>query len=1132
VIRLPDESSPDTFGTYEGSQGSAVDPFVHSGQATNWQADANRDTLPPLPPGYVTVELLDRVRVALADRYEVEREVGRGGMAFVYAARDLKHERPVAIKVMRPEIAAALGPERFLREIKIEQRLQHSHILPLLDSDVVDELPYYVMPFVTGESLRQRLERESQLPVEEVLHIAGQVAEALDYAHGEGVIHRDIKPENILLAGETAYVADFGIARAAGAAGGEWTSTSGTSVWWTSSGMVVGTPGYMSPEQATAATQVDGRSDQYSLACVVYEMLAGERPYSGSSVQAIVAKMLSLPPPSVRVVRERVPQVLDEGLRRGLARTPADRFRTCREFVEELRREPASIHARLATDLAPASGESRDSATVRRRTTLRRIVVGAGSAGAAVALFSMLLGHGPRAVAAGVAVLPLLHNDSLAERALNGDQCARLLYDALSRWNGIALINDMVVRDARARYGGQIRSLSAAAAIGHDLGARYVVWGEVMPAAGGINVNATLFDISRGMTEVRHRAVFIEAGGSVEVAFAALADSLLLGILPRDVPPAAIAGTRNFAALRAYASAHSALDAWDLAAAESLFRAATALDQDYAAAQLELAQVIVWRAGSPDEWRPAALHASTLRFQLGDRQRRLADALLAIADSEPRRACETYQALVRRDSLDFDAWFGLGECQSRDRLVIRDSTSRSGWRFRSSQHAAINAYRRALELAPLFQRALTSTAYDRVAHLLYSDVGQIRTGSAAAPYTGLFAAYPELAADSLAFVPYPIESLYAAAPGTYPQTHMQAVDRNRRLLRGLARRWVASAPRDARAHEIFSASLENLVELGPTVPAEAGGEDALSEIKAARRLATDSATRIRAAALQIRLLVKTDQDAAAANLADSLLATQSVPHGTARYLAGVAALVGRANTAARWARQAAEDLVDLQPFADPPLPLEPTRDASALLVFAASGTEPDSVRQLLARVEVRLAAVSSAAQRFTIRQNLLDWSTTLAYPKLGLSSLHRRSAGGNSHMEIEWEIAHGDTAAARRTLRALRAFGERERPGDAGFDAVALEAELRLTLGDSATASTLLEQTLDATESSGRQLVEGLAESAGFGRALSLGAQLAERRGARSAARRWAQTYVDLMSGAEGHTRDVLRSMRGIAARR
>ena len=1131
MITPPDESSPDTFVTYECSLGSGVDPFVHSVPATNWQADANRDTLAPLPPRYVAVELLDRVRVALADRYEVERELGRGGMAFVYAARDRRNERPVAIKVMRPEIAAALGPERFLREIKIEQRLQHGHILPLLDSDVVEELPYYVMPFVQGETLRQRLEREHQLPVDEALLIAGQVATALDYAHGQGVIHRDIKPENILLAGDTAYVADFGIARAAGAAGGEWTSTSGTSVWWTSSGMVVGTPGYMSPEQATAATQVDGRSDQYSLACVVYEMLAGERPYSGPSVQAIVAKMLSLPPPSVRVVRERVSQALDEGLQRGLARTPADRFRTCREFVEELRREPASIHPRLA-DSAPAAGEGLDTAAVRKRTVLRRIVLGAGSAGAAVALFSMLLGHGPRVVAAGVAVLPLLHNDSLVERALTGDQCARLLYDALSRWNGIALINDMVVRDARARYGGQIRNLNAVAAVGHDLGARYVVWGEVMPTAGGINVNATLFDISRGMTEVRRRAVFIAAGGNVEMAFAALADSLLQGILPRDVPPAAIAGTRNFAALRAYASAHSALDAWDLAAAESLFRVATALDQDYAAAQLELAQVIVWRNGSPDEWRPAALHASTLRLQLGDRQRRLADALLAIADSEPRRACATYQALVRQDSLDFDAWFGLGECQARDRLVIRDSSSRSGWRFRSSQHAAINAYRRALELAPLFQRALTSTAYDRVAYLLYSEVGQIRTGRAAAPDAGSFAAYPELAADSLAFVPYPIESVYAAAPGTYPETHLQAVDRNRRLLRDLARRWVASAPRDARAHEIFSASLENLVELGPAVPTDTGGADALSEIIAARRLATDSATRIRAAALQIRLLVKTNQDAAAASLADSLLATRFVPHGAARYLAGVAALVGRTNTAARWARQAAEELVDLRPLADPPLPLEPTRDASALLVFAASGTEPDSVRLLLARVEVRLAAVSSAAQRFAIRQNLLDWSATLAYPQVGLSSLHRRSAGGNSHMEIEWEIAHGDTAAAGKALRALRAFGERERPGDAGFDAVALEAELRLMLGDSVIASTLLEQTLDATEASGRQLVEGLAESAGFGRALSLGAQLAQRRGARSSARRWAQTYVDLMSGAEGHTRDVLRSMRGIAARR
>src|ERR1051325_8507307 len=183
------ESSPDARATYGGAPGSRAGQFSGYGPAIDWQVDTIGGTLPPLPPRDVAVELLDRVRAALAGRYDVECELGRGGMAFVYAARDLKNERPVAIKVMRPEIAAALGPERFLREIKIERRLQHGHILPLLDSDAIDELPYYVMPFVTGETLRQRLDRENQLPVEEALQIAGQVAEALDYAHREGVIH-------------------------------------------------------------------------------------------------------------------------------------------------------------------------------------------------------------------------------------------------------------------------------------------------------------------------------------------------------------------------------------------------------------------------------------------------------------------------------------------------------------------------------------------------------------------------------------------------------------------------------------------------------------------------------------------------------------------------------------------------------------------------------------------------------------------------------------------------------------------------------------------------------------------------------------------------------------------------------
>ena len=219
---------------------------------------------------------LAMLRSSLVDRYAIKRELGRGGMAVVYLADDLRHKREVAIKVLRSELAAAVGVERFLQEIHIEATLQHPHILPLHDSGNAGGLPYYVMPYVAGETLRSRLEREKQLAVPDVLRIASEVADALCYAHGKGLVHRDIKPENILLAGEHALVSDFGIARAVAVAGAERI---------TSTGISVGTPAYMSPEQGAGSERVDGRSDVYSLGCVVYEMLAGEPPYTGRTAR-------------------------------------------------------------------------------------------------------------------------------------------------------------------------------------------------------------------------------------------------------------------------------------------------------------------------------------------------------------------------------------------------------------------------------------------------------------------------------------------------------------------------------------------------------------------------------------------------------------------------------------------------------------------------------------------------------------------------------------------------------------------------------------------------------------------------------------------------------------------------------
>jgi len=272
-------------------------------------------------------DTLSLLSAALVGRYRIDRELGQGGMATVYLAHDLKHERKAAIKVLRPELAQALGAERFLREIAIAARLNHPHILALHDSGEAGGLLFYVMPFVEGESLRDRLNREQQLPVDEAVRIAQQVASALSYAHSHDLVHRDIKPENILLAGDEVVVADFGIARAITAAGGEQL---------TSTGIAVGTPAYMSPEQGSGQPQLDGRSDVFSLGCVLYEMLAGAPPFTGPTAQAIQARRLTDPVPPLRTVRETVPPQVERAIVKALAKSPADRFATAVQFAEAL----------------------------------------------------------------------------------------------------------------------------------------------------------------------------------------------------------------------------------------------------------------------------------------------------------------------------------------------------------------------------------------------------------------------------------------------------------------------------------------------------------------------------------------------------------------------------------------------------------------------------------------------------------------------------------------------------------------------------------------------------------------------------------------------------------------------------
>jgi serine/threonine-protein kinase len=414
------------------------------------------------------MDLLEQLAAALGDRYRVERKLGHGGMAVVFLAEDLKHHRLVAIKLLKPELSAVLGGDRFLREIDIAATLQHPHILPLYDSGEAAGLLYYVMPFAEGESLRQRLARDSQLPLDTALQITREVGSALQYAHKQGVIHRDIKPENIMLSGDgQAVVADFGIARAVNAASAEPL---------TLSGMVVGTPQYMSPEQAAAGGVVDARSDQYSLACTLYEMLIGQPPFVGPSSQAVLARHSLEPVPSLRVVRQTVPPVVEGAVMRAMAKLPADRFASIRQFLDAL--DSPAVAPALPAPAVP----------VRTPRGTRRAMTALGAA-ALLAAGAWWLGPGRAAHPGGkapavtsVAVLPFQDLASSPDSSYLADGMTEGLIADLSQIGSLKVISYASGSVAQ----GLGRSL---ADLARELGVDAIVKGSIRRAGDSVRVN-------------------------------------------------------------------------------------------------------------------------------------------------------------------------------------------------------------------------------------------------------------------------------------------------------------------------------------------------------------------------------------------------------------------------------------------------------------------------------------------------------------------------------------------------------------------------------------------------------------------------------------------------------------------
>ena len=710
------------------------------------------------------------IQGALGTRYQVQGEVGRGGMATVYRALDRRLGRTVALKVLHPELTQMLGADRFHREVRIASALSHPNIVGLLEAGEEQGLLYYTMPLVEGETLRSRLEHEGQLPVEDAVRIGEEVAAALGCAHQHGIVHRDIKPENILLEGGRAMVADFGIARAITEAGGDRLTTTG---------FAVGTPAYMSPEQGSCTAKVDGRADIYALGCVLYEMLSGEPPFTGPTAQAVVARQMQEAPRSLRVVRPSVSPALQEVVEKALAKIPADRYPTAEAMVgalEQAKRRPGVLGS-LMRSLRHHPGVS----------------VGAVALVSAIAVAGRLLSRRPVDSELHV-VLPFAWRSGTVEAGLTGGQLESLLHDAIARWGDVRLVGEIRAHDAWARGRDTVPTFRKALDVARNLGAGKLAWGEAsLTGDSVITVHAGLYDVAKGGTMLEEADVSIprvvSSVADVGARFIDLAERLLL---PRDgaglrelksVGPAM--GTTSLAAFRALLAARDAFDHWDLARAESLWREAVHEDPEYAEAQLWLAQTASWAGRPANEWHAYARDAVTFAGRLtngGDST--LALGMLALSEGRSEEACGHFRTALSRDTLNVAAWFGLGECLRTDWVVVRDRRSPYGWRYRSSYQGAVSAYQRALELAPSFNNALGPAAYDRLSRLLVTERSIIRPGHAQPPDTTLFQAWPALDHDTLVFVPYPLSEMRRLPE---PATHSLAVDRGRSLLQELVR---------------------------------------------------------------------------------------------------------------------------------------------------------------------------------------------------------------------------------------------------------------------------------------------------------------------------------------------------------
>jgi serine/threonine protein kinase len=1019
----------------------------------------------------VTDEISGALREALGPDYRIDRPLQGGGMSRVFLTTDLRHDRKVVVKILVPELETATTAARFKREIELTIRLQHPHILPIITSGECAEGPYYITPFIPGESLRDRMSREGQLPLAAVGTILRDVAGALAYAHAAGVSHRDVKPGNILLNDGRAILADFGIARPM--------NDSATPL--TGSGIRPGTPGYMAPGLPS-----DESGDIYALGVVGYEMLVGKLPSGGVTEKAIVSE------------RGRI----NGDSRQQLA------------ILARAIANAAAFDERVRTPSAAAVVAQLD----QRFSWRSKPAILLGAAIGATSTLTILAALALRAPAIDSSDSPYtiqtLTPDDSVSRAV-----ARELSDRFLEWRG--------VRVSEPRTDDRPRTLRAALQSSRAVHSRHLVVIAGTVVGDSVDVRASLYDAERELLLKVERAGFpLRESAKRTEELRRLANSMLRDGDELPWTSGSHDPAPDIDAWRIYDGAIGMLRHWDLAGADSMLRRSIALDPQMVHAHLALAQTAIWLGptASSDSRLDAARALNLAPHGLNAADSLRAASLLALADGNFPGACTGFNALIGIDSTDFAAWLDLAECLRVDRTVVRSSASPTGWAFRTSFEASARAYQHATQYVdPNAQSAFRGWLLGRLSSVLFPTANTFRHGFRIGADSLPMGAFPYLDHDTLSFAPHSIADFALRRGDPEPSRVQAAVSRNREVLRGSAEDWVRAEPKNPAAYD----SLAAWTEISGGRATVGGRVISTGELLArAREMSASPIDRAALAVSEVRVLIKSAEFARAAIAADSLLRSGTQFNRDVAGLPGIAALLGHIRESARLVATARTDTrVPLPNGRSWTPPKEVSDVSSALEVYGAFGVPADSARVLAQRtydlVTHLVPDTSSAAQlvdALVARPLSYGDGSVAAQLPLNPSDPVERA------VFLAWR---GDRVNARKLLSTLDSIDRGKEPGY-GLTSTFRRATVALQIGDSAAAVRYLDEITHTLPVLDPRFFSDVANPIVLVRAFALRAQLGQHFGDPTARNQMAEAVLAFWKTSDAELAPTLESMRNV----